>query len=265
MRRDLIRVACAVWPALLLAVAVAGCSSSGVKRMVPTGTQQPDQYLFDKGTEALNGKKKWLDAREYFKEIVDNYPQSPLRPDAKLGLGDSYIGEGTTESLVTATNEFREFLTFYPTHARADYAQYRLAFTHYKQMRAPERDQTETKEALKEFDAFFEKYPNSLLMPDVKAKWREARDRLSASGYRVGLFYYRSKWYPGAIDRFTQILKEDPGYTGRDAVYYYLAESLVRTDRSKEAEPYYDRLTKEFDTSEFLDEAKRRLSELKTP
>lgn len=263
MPRDLARLARAVWPVLVLALAV-GCSSGGAKRLMPSGTEQPDKYLYDKGTESLNNRK-WLDAREYFRELVDNYPQSPLRPDAKLGLGDSYIGEGTTESLVLAENEFREFLTFYPTHARADYAQYRLAFAHYKQMRAPERDQTETKEALKEFEVFFERYPNSPLMPEVKAKWREARDRLSTAWYRVGLYYYRSRWYPGAIDRFRQILKEDPGYTGRDAVYYYLAESLLKTDKKAEAVPYFDRLTKEFDSSEFLEDARRRLTELQTP
>ena len=33
--------------------------------------------------------------------------------------------------------------------------------THFKQMRAPDRDQTPTKEALAEFDVFFERYPNS--------------------------------------------------------------------------------------------------------
>jgi hypothetical protein len=31
-------------------------------------------------------------------------------------LADAYLGEGTTESLVLAVNEYKEFLTFYPTH-----------------------------------------------------------------------------------------------------------------------------------------------------
>ena len=53
-------------------------------------------------------------------------PQSPYRPDAKLGIGDTYLGEGTREALVLAINEFREFLSFYPTNPRADYAQYKL-------------------------------------------------------------------------------------------------------------------------------------------
>ena len=63
--------------------------------------------------------------------------------------GDTYIGEDTTESLLLAINEFREFLTFYPTHARADYAQYRLAFAYSEQMLAADRDQTATRDAIR--------------------------------------------------------------------------------------------------------------------
>lgn len=248
-------------PALVLAALIAGCAPK--QSTIPPGTAQPDKYLFDRGQEELN-KRNWLNAREYFRQIVDNYPQSPLRPEAKLGVGDTYLGEGTTEALVLAANEFREFLTFYPTNARADYAQYKLAQSHVKQMRAAERDQTETKEAIREFEVFFERYPNSPLMPEVKQQWREARDRLSEASYRVGLFYYRSRWYPGAIDRFREVLKDDPGYSGRDALYYYLAESLARTDKKAEAIPYFERLLKEFERSDYRADALKRLEELKT-
>ncbi len=229
---------------------------------IPPGTAQPDRYLLERGQAELK-EENWLNAREYFRQIVDNYPQSPVRPEAKLGVGETYLGEDTTESLILAANEFREFLTFYPTNARADYAQYKLAMSHYEQMRAPERDQTETKNALKEFEVFFERYPNSPLMPEVKAKWREARDRLSESIYRVGLFYFRSRWCTGAIDRFRQVLKEDPAYSGRDAVYYHLAECLARSDKKAEAIPYFERLLAEFKESEFRADAQKRLEELK--
>ena len=251
--------------ALLLAgLAVsASVACGGKKDVLPTGISEVDKFLFERGTESLNNKK-WFTSREYYVRLVDNYPQSPFRPDAKLGIGDSYLGEGSLESLVLAINEFKEFLTFYPTHRRADYAQYKLAFAHYKQMRGPERDQTETRAAVQEFETFFERYPNSALMSEVREKWREARDRLSTSEYRVGLFYHRQRWYPGSIDRFKDLLEADPGYTHRDAVYYYLAESLMKVNRPAEALPYYDRLVKEFESSEYLARARQRLEEYKT-
>jgi outer membrane protein assembly factor BamD len=246
--------------ALMLAAA-AGCATTA-HRTVPAGTADPDKFLFDRGTAALNDKK-WLVAREFFKQVTETYTQSPYRPDAKLGIGDTYLGEGTSESLVLAINEFREFLTFYPTNRRADYAQYKLALGHVRQMRAPQRDQTETREAVKELNAFVDRYPNSSLMPEVRAKLREAQDRLSEASYMVGYFYFRQRWYPGAIDRLKSVLKEDPGYSRRDAVYFYLGESLVKVKRQAEALPYFEKLTTEFEQSEYIGDTQKRIAEIK--
>ena len=255
----------ALWcTAAVLAVALAtACGPK--KNVIPANIAQPDRYLLEKGDDALK-RKHWADAREYYRQVVDNYPQSPLRPDAKLGMGETYLGEGSTESLVMGANEFREFLTFYPTNPKADVAQFRLAMCHQKQMRAAERDQTETRESLKEYQVFFDRYPNSPLMPEVRARWREARDRLSMSSYRVGVHYFRSRWYPGAVDRFREVLKEDPEFTGRDGVYFHLAESLLRADGTPDkkngkaqAIPYLERLLAEFAESEFAEDARKRL------
>ena len=260
MRSQRIRGACRVIGVAMLLVAAIACGAR--RTQTPPGGAQADRFLFDRGTEAIQ-KEQWTNARTYFQQVVDGYPQSPVRPDAKLGVGDAYLGEATAESLVLAANEFREFLSFYPTHARADYAQYKLAMTHFREMRAPERDQSETRASLAEFDVFFKRYPDSSLMSEVKTNWRIARDRLSDASYRVGLHYYRIRWYPGAIDRFREVLRDDPVFGGRDAVYFYLAESLARTDKKAEAVPYFDRLVTEFAKSEYLEDAKRRLQELK--
>lgn len=242
-------------------VSVVACASG--PRRPPTGTPEPDRFLFERGTEALNDRK-WLTAREYFRQLVDVYPQSQYRADAKLGIGDTYLGEGTAESYVLGINEFREFLSFYPNNRRADYAQYKLGMAHFYQMRAPERDQTETREAIRELTVFQERFPTSALAEEAKTKLREARDRLSMSEYRVGLHYHRSRWYPGAIERFRGVLARDPQFTNRDAVYFYLGEALEKVQRPAEALPYFDRLIKEFEKSEYLTEAQKRAVAIRT-
>ena len=252
------------FPALILAVVTAtlsACASTG-RGAIPPGTPQPDRFLFDRGNEALK-EERWLTAREYFKQVTETYTQSPYRPDAKLGVGDTYLGEGTAEALVLAINEFQEFLSFYPTNARADYAQYKLGMAHHRQMRAPQRDQSETRAALRDFEAFVVRYPNSSLLPEVQTKVREIRDRLSEADFSVGLFYFRQRWYPGAIDRLTAVMKENPEYTGRDRVYFYLGESLIKVERTAEALPYFEKLIAEFEASEHLEEARARVSTIK--
>ncbi|MCL4845203.1 MAG: outer membrane protein assembly factor BamD [Acidobacteria bacterium] len=245
---------------VVLAAFAAACGSS--RTTIPSGVLEPDKLLFERGTVALNDRK-WITSREYFRQLYDGYPQSPYRADAKLGLADTYLGEGSPQSFVLAINEFREFLAFYPTHQRADYAQFKLAMCHYYQMAKPERDQSATKEALREFDAFFERFPNSPLMDEVRQRHREARDRLSQSEFGVGLFYFRARWYPGAVDRLRSVLKDDPQYTNRDAVYHYLAESLIRMGRPAEALPLFEQLLQEFEQSEYLANAQKRVAELR--
>src|SRR3990170_4497569 len=162
--------------AILLCLALfAGACGGGTRDVSPANVANPDRFLYDRGQAALK-ERKWLDAREYFRQVVDNYPGSPLRPDAKLAIGDTYLGEKSAESLVMADNEYREFLTFYPTNPRADYAQFKLAMSFFEQMRAPDRDQTSTRDALQELQLFFTRYPNRPLVPEARQKWREARD-----------------------------------------------------------------------------------------
>lgn len=251
-----------VWIVLLFMLSA--CASS-VKKP-PVGTLEPDKFLWERGAEELN-KKHWLTSREYFRQLMDSYPQSQYRADAKLGLADTYLGEGSSESKVLAINEYREFLSFYPTHKRAFYAQFKLGMCHFYQMHSADRDQSETIEAIAELTTFVERYPRAEqnpLLDEGRARLREAHDRLSDYDYKVGYFYLKTqKFPPAAIERFKDILKTDPEYSRRDAVYYYLAEAYVRMQRPKEALPLLDRLIDEFESSEYLEQAKKLSDTLK--
>jgi hypothetical protein len=58
-------------------------------------------------------------------------------------------------------------------------------------------------------------------------------------------------------------MKDDPGYTGRDNVYFYLADSLVKVKREAEALPLLEKLVEEFEKSEHLLLAQKMITELK--
>jgi outer membrane protein assembly factor BamD len=244
-----------------LAVFAGACASAGPKKP-PTGTAEPDKFLFERGTENLN-RKRWIVAREYFRQLVDTYPQSRYRADGKIGIGDTFLGERTAESYVLAINEFREFLSFYPTHERAHYAQFKLAMAHFYQMRSPMRDQTETRDAIKELQIYVTKYADKPLFAEAQQKLREAKDRLDDWDLGVAEHYYRIKWYPGAAGRLVPLLKNDPQFTNRDKAYYILGECFIKANKPAEALPYFERLVNEFEKSEYLDEAKKRIAELK--
>ena len=56
----------------------------------------------------------------------------------------------------------------------------------------------------------------------------------------------------------------DADFTRRDGVYFYLAESLVKAKREAEALPYFEKLIDEFQQSEYLEDAHKRIAGLKT-
>jgi outer membrane protein assembly factor BamD len=254
-------------PVLALVLALlAGLGACGRhKSNLPApGSMEEDKYLYDRGMELL-GQKNWLVAREYFKRLIDTYPQSIYRNDARLGVGDSYIGENRLDSYILAVNEFRMFLQFAPLNQRADYAQYKICLAQSKQMLSSQRDQTATREALADCDAFLKNYPTSRYRTEVEAVRRRARDRLSDYEFGVGLTYFRFKVWSGTESRLRTLIAEDPGYTRLDRAYYYLAEALVRgwgAQRVKEALPLYKRLIEEFPKSEFVKKAQARIAEI---
>ena len=126
---------------------------------------------------------------------------------------------------------------------------------------------SETRAAVTELTAFVQRYPNeaaSALYPEAAQRLREAKDRLADHDYQVGFFYLRSRMsVVGAIDRFNAILKSDPEYTRRDAVYYNMAQALLLLEQPAAAIPYLDKLVKEFEVSEYLAKAQQQLEELK--
>jgi outer membrane protein assembly factor BamD len=262
----------ALTAAILAAGLALGAACGGGNRLPVAGSMDADRFLFARGSAALKDEK-WITAREYFRRLIDVYPVSEHRFQAKLGIGDAYLGEGRIDSLILAANEFREFLTFYPVAPQVDYAQYKLAVAQSRQTLSAQRDQTATHDALREIDTFLRLYTDSPLRPEVEKLRREMRDLLSESEFGPGLLYYRTRWYFGAISRFTTLLKDDPEFTHRDKVYYYLAESYYKLHEQQQAEPaapflaqaqvFYEKLLADMPQSDYASRAQDRLKEIK--
>ena len=164
-----------------------------------------------------------------------------------------------------AIAEFQEFLSFYPTHARADYAQYKLGLAHFRQMRAPQRDQTETRDAIREFETFIVRYPNS--EPDARGAGTSCARRATGSARpssKSAASTSGSSWYPGAIDRLTPLLKDDPEFTGARRRLLLPRRIADKGGPQGRGAALFEKLVAEFEQSEYLEEAKKRIDEIKS-
>jgi outer membrane protein assembly factor BamD len=247
--------------ALALAGLLLGCAH-GSEPDVSTLASSSDQIIWEAAQKAIE-KRAWETARQYLKRIVDGFPQSEYGPAARLALGDSYFEEGGTANYILAIEEYRQFLTFYPSHTRSDYAQFRVAEAYFKQKNPSDRDQTPTRDALEEFAGLLEVYPQTAHAEEARARIAECRKSLAESEFSVGYFYQKTrKAYRAAIARFENVLAEYPDYTALDQVLFRLSQCLSVMARGAEALPHLARLLEEFPDSRHAAEARELYREL---
>jgi outer membrane protein assembly factor BamD len=216
-----------------------------------------DQVVWEAGQKAV-AKKDWESARQYFRRLIDAFPQSEHQPGARIALADSYFEEGGVGNYVLAVSSYREFLTLFPQHPKSDYAQFRCAESYLKQMNTPDRDQTATDQALEEYQRLLDIYPQSPFVEPAREKIRECRQIAARANFQVGYFYQKTrKSWRSAIGRYETIVSEYPDFERFDEVLFRLAQCLAYAGRYAEARPPIGRLRADFPQSPFVDEAKK--------
>ena len=250
-------------PALGAALLLGSCASSG-EPDIATLASSSDQIIWEAAEKAA-GKKQWENARQHYRRIIDAFPNSEHGPGARLGLADSYFEEGGTANYILAVSAYREFLTLFPSHPRADYAQFRVGESFWRQRNGPDRDQTATLEALHEFERLVERHPKSPHIEEGRQRLQACRQSLARAEFLVGYFYQRTREYcRAAISRYEGILSEYPDYQGVDEVLFRIAECLSSEGRVPEALPHLSRLIEQFPQSEFASSAKELMTSLAT-
>jgi outer membrane protein assembly factor BamD len=251
--------------AFLSAIAVLStlaCGSKDETQDSRLGGRPADTILMDRGTKALEDRD-WQEARDYFQQLLDSYPRSQLAGDARLGIADSYFNQRGAGNIILAIAEYRDFLTFFPNHPRADYAQHQIALGYFNQIHSSDRDQEPTRTAVEEFQKLIELYRNSLYAEEGRKHLQECYERLAEHEYQVGYFYLKSrKWCRGAIPRLKGVLEEYPTFSGMDKVFFRLGQAYELCNSPSEAMPYYQRVIDNYPESEFRDEAEESLVEL---
>ncbi len=225
---------------------------------------QPDKILYEKATNEINHGRYDV-GRLTLQTLINTYPDSEYLSKAKLAIADSYYSEGGVSGLTQSEEEYKDFITFFPTAPEAPQAQYRIGMAHFRLMAKADRDQTEAQAAEAEFKEFLLKYPDSPFMPRVKARLREAQQVLAEGEYYTANFYFTHGAYLAARARFQDLVDKYPNYSGGDNALYYLGQSLEHLRRAREAPPYYARVITDFPLSPHVADAKVRLTALNQP
>ena len=235
-------------------VALAACAST--QPDIATLTSNSDQAIWDAGQKALQ-RKEWESARQHFRRIVDGFPNSPHNAAARLAIAESYVKEGGSTNDLLAVGAYREFLTLFPSHPKSDAAQFEIGEAYFRRRNGPDRDQTDTREALTEYQRLLELYPDSPFGERARERITEARQSLARAEFLAGYFYQRTREAcRSAILRYQVVLKDYPDYRQLDEVLFRLGECLIESGRGPEGLPHLDRLVREFPRSEWVSAAR---------
>jgi outer membrane protein assembly factor BamD len=238
---------------VILLLLGAGCS---MFKTLPTAILPPEE-LYEQGEKEM-GWKRYEDARNQFKKIVERHPNSSYAPRARFLIGETYYREGEFEK---AIKEFEVFLSFYPRHQIADLVQFRMAMSYYDQMKPVEQDQALTLKALEQFKKLVKEYPESRYAGDALAKIDICRGRLAQKEVWVAAYYYNQGNPAAARQRLEYALKEFPRTLVIPEALWMLADIRFREGRAPEATALLRRLATEYPFTEWGRRAGQRLQQ----
>jgi outer membrane protein assembly factor BamD len=238
-----------------LLVAGAGCA---LLRPAPTPILPPDE-LYAQGESELE-RRRYFEAREAFRKIVERHPNSAWAPRARFLIGEAFYREAEFDK---AVKEFETFLAFYPRHQIADLVQYRLAMSYYDQLKPVEQDQGLTAKAMEQFKRLVRDYPDSRYATDALSKIDICRGRLAQKEVWVAGYYFNQGNPSAARQRLEFVLKEYPRTLVIPETLYTLAEVNFAEGKTREAVDLLRRLASEYGYTEWGRRAADRLQRLR--
>ncbi len=196
----------------------------------------------EKGNAALNNKS-YIEAQRYFDFVKSKYPYLEVAKTAELRLADT---DFEREKYIEARDRYTNFVKLHPTHPKVDYAAYRAALTHYKEMPSDffllppsdEKDQGALRAANVSLTDFIRTYPGSEWQADAKKILSEVRRRLADHELYVADFYRSRDRWPAVINRLNTVAHDYPDLGLDDKVYFGLFDAyskLKDQEKAKEA------------------------------
>ncbi|MBT9291391.1 outer membrane protein assembly factor BamD [Prosthecodimorpha staleyi] len=218
---------------LFAAVAAAGLALAACSSTDDTVDKTtPPDVLFNTGLAQLEAGKT-TSAVKSFEDVDRLHPYSELAKKSILLQAYSNFQKGAYTDAIQAS---KRFVTLYPSHKDAAYAQYLIGESYYAQIPDITRDQDITNKSLEAYGDVIKKYPDSPYAKDAQKKIDFARDQLAGKEMEVGRFYLSKKQYLAAISRFRKVVSDYQTTRHVEEALSRLVESYYALGVVKEAQ-----------------------------
>lgn len=215
------------------------------------------------GDEALENRD-FLRAEKYFGYVKTKFPYLEASKEAELKMGDVAFEQ---EAWPEAREKYESFIKLHPTHPKVDYAAYRSALTHIKDMPSDffllppseEKDQTEVQSALKAMTAFLRQYPDSQYAKEAQAQADEAKRRLAQHEMYVAAFYKKRERWRAVAQRLEGMLSRYPGTPYDEEAFFSLHEAYVKLKQPDKAQETLRKVIQQLPGTRAAERAQRML------
>jgi outer membrane protein assembly factor BamD len=231
---------------LTLSLGFAALALGGCKTLASLNDSGEPSYSSDaesnlkSGSEALESKN-FIEAEKYFEYVRSKYPYLEAAKEAELLLGDT---DYERDKFLEARDRYQNFVKAHPAHAKADYAAFRAALTHYREIPsdlfilppAYEKDQAEVVNTVKAMNEFARQYPNSKYVAEAKRYSEEARKRLAQHELYVAGFYRKREKWGAVIGRLNTVVETYSGLGFDEEALFGLHEAYTKLGDQQRAQ-----------------------------
>jgi len=180
----------------------------------------PVQELAANGMDDFaNGE--YRDAIESFEKIRDWYPFSKYAVLAELKTADAYYHLKEYEDAVAG---YEEFENLHPRNEAVPYVVFQIGRCHFERIVSIDRDQSFTRKSVETFTRLIQRFPNDPYSTRATELLKVCHKQLCGHDLYVGKFYFKSKHYKAALQRFQDVLTLYPDVGSHQEALRYIAE-----------------------------------------
>ncbi|RLB82877.1 MAG: outer membrane protein assembly factor BamD [Deltaproteobacteria bacterium] len=184
--------------------------------------------LAEEGMEAFKNED-YKKAIASFEKLKDWYPFSQYAMLAELKLGDAHYHRKEYDEAIFA---YEEFENLHPKNEAIPYVIYQTGRCYFERLQTIDRDQTMTREALQTFERLIRTYPASPYAKKARDHLKVCNRNLAEHEFYVGLFYYKSKHYKAALERFKTVVKSYPDLGVHHKALQYISLCHAKIDNA---------------------------------
>ncbi|MEL6215891.1 MAG: outer membrane protein assembly factor BamD, partial [Pseudomonadota bacterium] len=132
----------------------------------------------------------------------------PYAPEARRAMVMAAYAYMSAKKYPEAISTARRYTTMHPGTKDAPLAHHIIATSYFTSINGPNRDQTATRKALKEYRILKTRYPDSKWARNADNRIRIAEDSLAAQEMNVGRYYLKRNNHVAAINRFKTVVSD---------------------------------------------------------